>query len=151
MLYKKYRLFDDGVEIMIPSDIRPAGGLLPPPNSWLSMDRRTAINVAMGVAGLAEDGLSRRLNYYYKNFCRNIRQFECLHIRKRDINRHAYGEIQYLSNVTGYGFYNIFLLGNCMEKEFTVTIQCMESEMKEYMHIFENVSDSIRILRKREE
>lgn len=148
MLYEKYRLFDDGVEIMIPSEIKPAGAFAPSPNSWLSKDRRTVINAAMGVSDLTEDGIDARLNDYYKSFCRYIRYFECLHIRKRDINRRKYGEIQYLSKVSGYGFYNIFLLGSSMDREFTVTIQCMERDRKEYVHIFDNISDSIRILKK---
>ena len=70
MLYEKYRLFDDGVEIMIPSEIKPAGVFVPSPNSWLSKDRRTVINAAMGVSDLTEDGIDARLNDYYKSFCR---------------------------------------------------------------------------------
>lgn len=151
MLYKKYRLFDEGVEIMIPSDIKPADTFVLSQNSWLSKDRRTVVNATMGGAGLDEKSLGFRLNEYYKRFSRDIRDFECLSIKKRDINRRTYGEIIYLSSVTGYHFYNIFLLGNYMDREFTVTIQCIEGDREEYTHIFENISDSIRILKKQEE
>lgn len=53
--------------------------------------------------------------------------------------------------MTGYCFYNIFLLGNYRNREFIVTIQCMEGDRAANAHIFENISDSIRILRKQEE
>ncbi len=151
MLYKKYRLYDEGIEIMIPSDIRPSDSFVPSHNCWLSKDRRTVINVTRGAADLTEENLSIRLNEYYKSFCKDIGQFECLNITKRVINRRTYGEIQYLSHVTGYCFYNIFLLGNYRKREFIVTIQCMESDRAANVHIFENISDSIRILRKQEE
>ena len=146
MLYKKYRIFDEGVEIMIPSDIEPAGGFVPSENSWVSRDRRVVINAAMGVSDWADEGLDTRLDEYCKSFCKNMCYFQCLHIRKRDINRRTYGEIQYMSKVAGYGFYNIFMLGNCAGREFTVTIQCVESLREEYAHVFENISDSIRVL-----
>lgn len=151
MLYKKYRLFDEGIEIMIPSDIQPADSFVPSQNSWLSKDKRTVINVARGGEDLTEETLSIRLNEYYKSFCKDIKDFDCLHVTKRTINRRTYGEIQYLSHMTGYCFYNMFLLGNYREREFIVTIQCMESDKAANLHIFENISDSIRILRKQGE
>ena len=151
MLYTKYRLYDDGIEIMIPSDIRPSKSFVPSQNSWLSRDKRTVVQVTRGAADLTEDNLGIRLNEYYKSFCKDIGHFECIHVTKRVINRRTYGEIKYLSHVTGYCFYNIFLLGNYRNREFIVTIQCMEGDRAANAHIFENISDSIRILRKQEE
>ena len=75
----------------------------------------------------------------------------CERISRRTINGRIYGEIEYLSHVTGYCFYNIFLLGSYMDRELVVTIQCTESSREENAHIFENISDSIRILRRHEE
>lgn len=151
LFYTKYRLFDEGVEIMIPSDIEPAGSSVSSQNSWMSKDKKTVINVTRGGEDLTEKSLNNRLNEYYKRFCKDISRFQCEKISRRTINRRIYGEIQYLSNVTGYSFYNIFLLGSYLEREFVVTIQCMESSRVAYAHIFENISDSIRVLRKQEE
>ena len=100
---------------------------------------------------MTNENLDGRLNEYYKRFCKEVNQFVCKQISKRTINRKIFGELQYLSHVTGYCFYNIFLLGSYKRQELIVTIQCMESKRKEYMHIFEYIMDSIRILKKHEE
>lgn len=151
MLYTQYRLYDDGVGIIIPSDIKPAESFVPSQNSWMSKDKKTVINVTRGGADLTEEDLNNRLNEYYKRFCRDISQFDCKKISRRTINRRTYGEIQYLSHVTGYSFYNIFLLGSYGGSELVVTIQCMEGSRAANAHIFEIVSDSIRILRQQED
>ena len=52
MLYKKYRLYDEGVEIMIPSDIQPSESFLSSQNRWLSKDRKTVICISRGGADL---------------------------------------------------------------------------------------------------
>ena len=151
LFYRKYRLYDEGIEIMIPSDIEPADSFVPSQNSWMSKDKKTVINVSRGGEDLTETNLNNRLNEYYRRFCQDISHFECERISRRTINRKTYGEIQYLSHVTGYCFYNIFLLGSYMERELVVTIQCMESSREENEHIFENISDSIRVLRRQGE
>jgi hypothetical protein len=151
MLYEKYRLFNDGVEIMIPSDIERSESFLPSQNSWLSKDKRTVINVARGGEDLTNESLDGRLNEYYKRFCKEVNQFVCKQMSKRTINRNVFGELQYLSHVTGYCFYNIFLLGSYRSQELIVTIQCMESKRKEYLHIFAYIMDSIRIRKKQED
>lgn len=151
MFYREYRLYDDEVEIIIPSDIEPADTCVPSQNSWMSKDKKTVINVTRGGADLTDENLNNRLNEYYKGFCKNIRQFQCEKISRRTINRRTYGEIQYLSYVTGYCFYNIFLLGSYRERELVVTIQCTESSREANAHIFDIISNSIRILRKQEE
>lgn len=151
MLYKKYRIFNDGMEIMIPSHLILADSFFPLQHGWMTENRRVIINAARGMADLTEENLSLRLNEYYKKFSRDISDFECEHIRKRRINGQIYGEIRYLSQMTGYRFFNIFLLGAYEGREFIVTIQCIDNEAKANMHIFENISDSLRVLRKRKE
>lgn len=147
LFYEQYRLFDEGIEIRIPSEIEPANSFVPSQHSWLSKDKKTVINVARGGEDLTEQNLNNRLNEYYKRFYKEINCFACEKISTRMINKRAYGEIQYLSRMTGYCFYNIFLLGSYMERELVVTIQCMESRRAAYAHIFEHISDSIRVLR----
>lgn len=151
LFYTKYRLFDEGIEIMIPSDMKPANAFASSQNCWLSKDKKTVINVTRGGEDLTEQNLNNRLNEYYKHFCKDISHFQCEKISRRTINRRIYGEIQYLSHMMGYCFYNIFLLGSYMERELVVTIQCMESSRTAYAHIFENISDSIRVLKRQEE
>ncbi|GFI22701.1 hypothetical protein IMSAGC011_01477 [Lachnospiraceae bacterium] len=151
MLYEKYHLFNDGLEIMIPSDIKRSEAFLPFQNNWISKDKRTVINIARGGEDLTNDNLDDRLNEYYRRFCKEINQFVCKRIGKRTINRKIFGELQYLSHMTGYCFYNIFLLGSYKSQELIVTIQCMENRRKEYLYIFEHIIDSIRILRKQED
>ena len=136
---------------MIPSYIQQAESFLPSRNSWLSKDKRTVINIAQGGEDLTNENLDGRLNEYYKRFCKEVNQFVCKQISKRTINRKIFGELQYLSHVTGYCFYNIFLLGSYKRQELIVTIQCMESSREENEHIFENISDSIRVLRRQGE
>ena len=148
MFYTKYRLYDDEVEIIIPSDMKPAESFVPSQNSWVSKDKMTVINVTRGGADLTDDNLNSRLNEYYKGFCKDIGHFSCEKISRRTINRRTYGEIEYLSHVTGYCFYNLFLLGSYRERELVVTIQCMESSRAANAHIFGIISDSIRILRR---
>lgn len=151
MLYTQYRLYNNEVEIIIPSDIKPADSFVPSQNSWMSKDKKTVINVTRGGADLTDENLNNRLNEYCKGFRRNSSYFDCRKISRRTINRRTYGEIQYVSHVTGYSFYNIFLLGSYRGKELIVTIQCMESSQAANARIFEIISDSIRILRKQEE
>lgn len=151
MLYKKYHLYDEGVEIMIPSDIRPSESFLASQNSWLSKDKKTVIHISRGGADLTEENLNSHLNEYYKGFCRDVRHFQCRHIKRRMINRNVFGEIQYTSRVTGYPFYNVFLLGSYQGRELVITIQCMEHQWTPNEHIFENIIDSIRILKRQQD
>lgn len=146
--YTKYRLYDEGVEIMIPSEIDPADSFVPGQNSWLSKDKKTVINVTRGGDDLTEENLGSRLDEYYRGFCKDVSQFDCRKVSRRTINTRSFGEIQYLSRMTGYSFYNMFLLGCYGGKELVVTIQCVESSRTENAHIFEFISDSIRILKK---
>ncbi|MBO5145570.1 MAG: hypothetical protein J6C19_08565 [Lachnospiraceae bacterium] len=150
MFYKKYRLYDEGMEIMIPSGFKPADYFGVSQYSWTAEDKRVVIHVARGGADLAADELNKRLNEYYKGFHRDITCFECTHIAKRSVSGQAFGEIRYLSHMMGYCFYNIFLLGSYEGRELIVTLQCLAHDRTANAHIFENISDSLRLLRRQE-
>lgn len=149
MLYKKYCLYDEGVEIMIPSGLKQTDSFGASQYSWIAEDKRTVINVARGGADLTAKELNIRLNEYYKSFSRDISRFECSRIAKRSVSGQTFGEIQYFSHMMGYGFFNIFLLGSYEDRELIVTIQCLACHRAANAHIFENITDSLRLLRKR--
>lgn len=148
MLYKKYRLYGERMEIMIPSYLKLTDSFGSSQYHWASDDGKTVINVARGSADMAAEDLRLRLNEYYKSFRRDVAQFECRHIAGRRINGQAFGEIRYSSRMTGYCFYTVFLLGSYEDREFIVTIQCLDDDMAENARIFENISDSLRLLGK---
>ena len=150
MLYNTYHLYDEGMEIMIPSNLERTDTFGSSQYSWLSKDRKTVVNVTRGGADLTVEEIDLRLNEYYKGFCRGIKQFESQQIAKRMINGRSFGEIQYLSCVTGYCFYNIFLLGVYEGREVIVTIQCLKQEWEANARIFGLIIDSLRWLKKRE-
>ena len=150
MLYNTYHLYDEGMEIMIPSNLELTDTFGSSQYSWLSKDRKTVVNVTRGGADLTVEEIDLRLNEYYKGFCRGIKQFEGQQIAKRMINGRSFGEIQYLSCVTGYCFSNIFLLGVDEGREVIVTIQCLEQEWEANARIFGLIADSLRWLKKRE-
>jgi hypothetical protein len=141
-------MYDEGIEIMIPSHLKISNSLLVSQYNWMSDDRKTVINVTRGSADLQESDIDLRLNEYYKRFNRDIKNFECKRVNKRRINGKTYGELQYLSCMMGYCFFNIFILGSYEGRELVFSIQCIDSNSKENLHIFENISDSLRILRK---
>jgi hypothetical protein len=141
-------MYDDSMEIMVPSHLQYSNGMLVSQYTWLSDDKKTVINVSKGAADLLEGDIDIRLNEYYKGFCGSIKNFECDSVKKRVINGRMYGELQYTSCMMGYLFFNIFMIGSYEGHELIFSIQCMESERKDNIHIFENISDSLRILKK---
>lgn len=148
MLYKKYQMYDDKVEIMVPSHLKLTNTYLTSQYNWMSDDRKVVINVARGGSDLDEENLLLRLDEYYKGFNKDISEFECTRVYKRKINTHSYGEICYLSDMSGYKFYTVFLLGCFEGREMIITLQCMEQQIKQNEHIFENIADSLRIKKK---
>ena len=149
MLYKKYQMYDDSIEIMVPSHLSLTNSFLTSQYNWMSKDRRVVVNVAKGGSDLDEDSLLLRLDEYYRGFSKDVSNFECLNIKKRRVNGRSYGEIRYSSDMTGYRFYNIFMLGCFEGAEIVLTLQCMQEDIKAQEHIFDNISDSLRILRKK--
>ena len=50
MLYNTYHLYDEGMEIMIPSNLELTDTFGSSQYSWLSKDRKTVVNVTRGAA-----------------------------------------------------------------------------------------------------
>lgn len=163
MLYRQYSLYKDGMEIMIPSHLHMLteethasgqearmGDTFVSNYNWLSDDRRVVINVTSGNE-IMQDNLLQRLQEYYDGFKAQVNEFECLKVTKRRINGYDYGELQYSSQIMGYEFFTIFILGSYEGKEVILTQQCMERDKKKWMAIFMNISESLRVKRKKKE
>lgn len=162
MLYRKYRLYEDGMEIMVPSHLHilteeknrngqeaRMGDTFVSNYNWISADRRVVINVTGGGNEVTQESLLSRLQEYYDGFKNQVTEFECLKVTKRRINGYDYGELQYRSETMGYGFFTIFIMGIYEGREVILTLQCMERDRKDWMPIFMNISESLRILRKK--
>jgi len=145
VFYKIYSLYEKGVEIMIPSDLKFTDKFIPSQYYWISDDHQVVISVARGSAVSESKELGVRLNAYYKGFQRDITRFACSHIAKREINGQFYGEIQYTSSMMGYSFYNRFLLGSYENRELIVTLQYTGQDTEENRHVYENVFDSLKL------
>jgi hypothetical protein len=148
MFYTKYRIFEDGMEIMVPSMIKTASSLVSSQYLWQSDDKRILINAVQGCSKLTELDIDNRLDSYYYEFSKAVNGFECIHIKKIRIYGKNYGEIRYLSHMKGYDLFNMFILGTYEGRELVFTIQCLEAYAEYNMHIFENISDSIRVIKK---
>ena len=148
MLYKKYMLYNDNMEIMLPSRLSMNDTYVTAGYNWISDDRHVTVNVTKGAAGINDSRLYQRLDKYYKQFNRNMSGFECKKILKREINRRNYGEMDYICEVSGYRFFNVFMLGSLEQAELILNLQCMESDSGEYGSIFANISASVRLFDK---
>lgn len=151
MLYKKYRLYDEGIEIMIPSHLKESPSHMAVQNSFVSDDRRVIVNITRGGGDLGQEQLITRMNEYYKGFARDVHEFDCIRINKRQFLGDLFGELRYRSSMMGYQFYNIFILGIYGGRELIVTMQCMQEEAAGNERIFDNIADSLRILKKGED
>lgn len=147
MLYKKYRFYNEGVEVMIPSCLKESASYAMLQNSFISDNKRVIVNIARGGSDLTQEQLDARLEDYYRGFARDVLAFDCLKINKRQFLGDLFGELRYLSNMMGYGFYNVFILGIYGGRELIVTMQCMADEITDNERMFENIADSIRILK----
>jgi hypothetical protein len=98
---------------------------------------------------MEEDGIDSRLSEYYRGFSSDINGFKCELIRKHNINQRPYGEIRYRSKMMGYDFFNMFLLGTYEGMELIFTIQCIVNDTKFNIRIFENISDSLKVRKRR--
>lgn len=145
MFYKKYKLYDEKIEIMLPADLNESKVFFNNQHSWISEDRRRAINISRGGGSLCEEQVLFKLDEYYQSFERDILRFDCVDIKKHIINFHTFGDIRYWSDMMGYRFYNIFMLGCFEERELIITLQCMKEEQKTMKHVFDNIIDSMRI------
>lgn len=145
MFYRKYQLYDDKLEIMLPANLNETKGFFTTQHTWVSDDKKIVVNISKNGTELDESQILLRMDEYYRGFERDILQFECIKINKCVINFQTYGEIRYISDMMGYQFYNIFLLGCFENKEVVVTLQCMSKDEKEMEHVFDNIIDSVRI------
>ncbi|MCD8038247.1 MAG: hypothetical protein LUE96_04065 [Lachnospiraceae bacterium] len=148
MLYKKYRLYDEGIEIMIPSDLRESGAYTVLQNNFMSQNGRVVVTITKGGSRLPQEQLVARLNEYYQGFVRDVIGFECIRINKRQFLKDVFGELRYSSSMMGYQFYNVFILGIYEGNELIVTMQCMQEEAADNERVFDNIADSIRILKR---
>lgn len=131
MLYTKYQMYDERMEIMVPSHLKMTETFLAAQYNWMSDDKKVIINVMRGGSDLEEEELYLRLEEYYKGFRKDTSNFECLHIAKRSVNGYSYGELRYTSDMMGYRFYTIFMLGSFEGRELVLTLQCMDKDAKE--------------------
>lgn len=148
MQYEKYRFYNDGVEMMIPSCLKEPTSRLFAQNSFVSDNKRVIVNVSRGADGLTQQLLETRLNEYCRGFAKDARKFECLRIDKRQFLDDLFVDLRYLSGMMGYQFYNAFVLGIYEGRELVVTMQCMQNETADNEHMFDFIADSIRILKK---
>lgn len=133
---------------MIPSHLKEASAKIPVKNSFISDNNRIIVNVARGGSKLTREQLTSRLDEYYKRFSRDVCDFNCIRIKKRKFLDDTFGELCYSSKMMGYSFYNIFILGIYEDVELIVTMQCMLEDAAGNERIFDNIADSIRVIKK---
>lgn len=93
-----------------------------------------------------DDGkLVMRLQEYFLNYRRDTHGFSCEHVKKRNINGWQYGEMRYFSEIMGYSFYHILLVGSFRGDEWIMNLQCLDKNSEQYKHAFTNITDSIYI------
>jgi hypothetical protein len=144
-------MYEEGMQIMIPSHLKQMESLLASQYTWSSEDKKTLINVTRGHTDLEEGNLESRFDEYYRRFTESVKGFECQYAKKRSINFRPYMELRYCSKMARYKFFNIFLLGAYEGRELLVTIQYLEGDSDYDIRVFENIEDSLRVNRKRSE
>lgn len=148
MQYEKYRFYDDGVEMAIPSCLKEPDSRFFVPNSFVSDNKRVIVNISRGTGGLIREHLEARMDEYYKEFAKAVSDFECLKRDKRQFLDDMFVDLRYLSDMMGYPLYNAFILGIYGGRELIVSMQCMQNETVDYEQIFDYIAGSIRILKK---
>jgi hypothetical protein len=138
-------MYDKGMEIMVPSQLKTADAVLSSQYLWTSEDKRLLISVVKGSADLQESGIDERLDSYLGRLGKDITGFEKISIKKLRMHGKTYGEIRYHSHMI-YDYFNMFILGIYNGREIICTIQCLEEYAKKNLHIFEYILDSIRII-----
>ena len=97
MLYKKYRLYNEGIEVMIPSGLKRSTSRFAVQNSFVSDNGRIVVNIARGVSDLTQECLITRMDEYYRKFAKDVPSFDCLKIHKRQFLDDLFGEFRYRS------------------------------------------------------
>lgn len=149
MLYKKYYLYDNRIEIMLPSDYEQNNkSFYFSDYNWVSPDGKAVIDVNI-IENNGNEKLIYVLQDYYLEYKRLLEDFSCRHIIMRKIYEEEFGEIKYYSLQYGYRAYSCLNLAILEDKLVTISISCFEEELESFDHIFSNIMDSVRI--KREE
>jgi hypothetical protein len=139
-------MYDDGLEIMIPTGFNMVEPIMSSQYMWISKDGNAIISVNRGNADLTCEGIDDRIEEYHKAFAQNTIGFDCKLIKKRVIYKRTYAEIRYISQMTGYDIFNMFLLGEYEDRELVVTIQCVENDARMGIRIIENITDSLKVV-----
>lgn len=148
MQYETYHFYDDGVEMMIPFDLKEQPSQFGVQNSFVSENRRVVLNVARGKDGMTQAQVELRMDAYYREFEQDVPAFECLKRKKRQFLGESFADLRYRSNMMGYQFYNAFLLGIYDSRELIVTMQSVGNEAAKIERTFDMIAESIRILKK---
>lgn len=144
MLYKKYELYENEVEIMIPTTLFQTKDMFRD-YLWVSKDKKIMISLTQSINEMQEEQLLMRLQDYYLEYQSATKGFKCVYIKKHVIKRREFGEMHYESEVMGYIIQNIVVLGVFRNQEFVLTLQCGDSDKEETLHIFSNIIESLRI------
>lgn len=148
MQYERYRFYDGGVEVMIPSCLKESTSQFAIQNCFVSEDKKMIVNIARGKDGFVQEQLEMRMDEYCKEVAEGVSKFECLKTQKRQFLDDSFVDVRYLSNMMGYQFYNAFVLGIYGGRELIVTMQCVQNATTEDERIFDFIADSIRILKR---
>lgn len=140
MLYKKYSLYNNKIEIMLPSAFQMNGQY-----SWCSNTQTVRVDVCMRAKLNQEQSMSLRLQEYYLFYKSHMEGFACKHIIKKQIWGREYGEMIYSSKQLGYGFFHVLLIGELEDEEVLLSLQCLEKEKTEMEHVFSIITDSVRM------
>lgn len=149
MLYTKYELYEDEVEIMIPNNLSETTDMFRD-YMWVSDDKKIVITLTKSLNQMDENELLMRLQDYYLEYQSAVNGFRCIYIRKHEIHHRDYGEMHYESDVMGYVIQNFILLGVFENQEFVLTLQCGETNKEEQLHIFSNVIESLKVRDRKE-
>lgn len=148
MQYERYRLYDDGVEVMIPSCLKEPTSRFAVQNSFVSDNRKVMVYVARGKGGMTQEKLEMRMDAYYREFAKDVPAFDFQKRNKRQFLGDSFADLRYCSNMMGYQFYNAFILGIYEDRELIVSMQCVKNEVPDHESVFDFIAGSIRILKK---
>lgn len=149
MLYRKYELYEDAVDIMIPDNLTQTQDMFRD-YMWVSDDKKIVITLTQSLNGMNEKQLLMRLQDYYLEYQSAVKGFQCKYIKKHEIHRKEFGLMHYESEVMGYTIQNMVLLGVFEKQELVLTLQCGETNQEEQLHIFSNVIESLNIKERKE-
>ena len=140
MLYKKYSLKDNKIELMLPSDFERVDQY-----AWCSKSQTVRVDFSMRDGLKQEQSTSIRLQEHYLFYKNHMEGFACRHIIKKQIWGREFGEMMYSSKQLGYGFFHVLLIGELEGEEILLSLQCLEKEKTEMEQVFSVITDSVRM------